>query len=436
MIQSSVNIQFNFFKSNQSFDSVIYLKLFSHLLKFLRTDFVWKHHQFMSHSQTLDESLKVSIFWDIKNVKQLQHWVEQDSEVFLEDLNNLQTQRDLNVEACELFDKILSEQIWKTHFKKINQVKEWLNLNLKKLQDQLMKLQHQLRLTKEDTSTSFIMFNSFKRFQKLSNSSLFTDEKEFIWNDWQEKIRDKLEINVSHFNNDKAILVYIHFWISKDAVKVTLVKYQQDSLNFYSMINDLLNKLAQLYNDSDKETNFRRKYANFIQEKRKFNDFYSIFQRLFFYLKYHEKQLIVDLQDKIVYHLHAAWSSQLIQSESLNEIRSYLIHLNNEHWVMNDIKEKKFLIKVRKQVIFAEKWDSLNLYRKIKVITFIDHSKLYDVILTNVKDIDLQAEICFICHKSDHTSRECSDQLRVNALEDDEFDQFTLNFEFDSDSKN
>jgi len=405
-------------------------------LKFLRTDFVWKHHQFMSHSQTLDESLKVSIFWDIKNVKQLQHWVEQDSEVFLEDLNNLQTQRDLNVEACELFDKILSEQIWKTHFKKINQVKEWLNLNLKKLQDQLMKLQHRLRLTKEDTSTSFIMFNSFKRFQKLSNSSLFTDEKEFIWNDWQEKIRDKLEINVSHFNNDKAILVYIHFWISKDAVKVTLVKYQQDSLNFYSMINDLLNKLAQLYNDSDKETNFWRKYANFIQEKRKFNDFYSIFQRLFFYLKYHEKQLIVDLQDKIVYHLHAAWSSQLIQSESLNEIRSYLIHLNNEHWVMNDIKEKKFLIKVRKQVIFAEKWDSLNLYRKIKVITFIDHSKLYDVILTNVKDIDLQAEICFICHKSDHTSRECSDQLRVNALEDDEFDQFTLNFEFDSDSKN
>ncbi len=405
-------------------------------MKFLRTDFVWKHHQFMSHSQTLDESLKVSIFWDIKNVKQLQHWVEQDSEVFLEDLNNLQTQRDLNVEACELFDKILSEQIWKTHFKKINQVKEWLNLNLKKLQDQLMKLQHRLRLTKEDTSTSFIMFNSFKRFQKLSNSSLFTDEKEFIWNDWQEKIRDKLEINVSHFNNDKAILVYIHFWISKDAVKVTLVKYQQDSLNFYSMINDLLNKLAQLYNDSDKETNFWRKYANFIQEKRKFNDFYSIFQRLFFYLKYHEKQLIVDLQDKIVYHLHAAWSSQLIQSESLNEIRSYLIHLNNEHWVMNDIKEKKFLIKVRKQVIFAEKWDSLNLYRKIKVITFIDHSKLYDVILTNVKDIDLQAEICFICHKSDHTSRECSDQLRVNALEDDEFDQFTLNFEFDSDSKN
>jgi len=146
--------------------------------------------------------------------------------------------------------------------------------------------------------------------------------------------------------------------------------------------------------------------------------------------------LIIDLRDKIVYHLHAAWSNQLIQSESFNEICSYLIHLNNEHWIMNDIKEKKFLIKVRKQVIFAKKWDSLNFYRKIEVTTLVDHSKLHDVILTSVKDINLQVEICFICHKSDHTSRECSDWSRVNALEDDEFNWFTLNFKFDSDSKN
>jgi len=64
------------------------------------------------------------------------------------------------------------------------------------------------------------------------------------------------------------------------------------------MINDLLNELAQLYNDFNKEINFQRKYATFIQEKSKFNkfsNFYSIFQRLFFYLKYHEKQLIINL---------------------------------------------------------------------------------------------------------------------------------------------
>ncbi len=43
------------------------------------------------------------------------------------------------------------------------------------------------------------------------------------------------------------------------------------------MINDLLDELAQLYDDSDKKTNFWRKYANLSQEKSKFSDFYSMF---------------------------------------------------------------------------------------------------------------------------------------------------------------
>ena len=101
---------------------------------------------------------------------------------------------------------------------------------------------------------------------------------------------------------------------------------------------------------------------------------------------------------------------------------------------MNDIKEKKFLIKVRKQVIFAEKQDSLNLYKKIEVTTLVDNSKSRNMILTSVKDINLQAEICFICHKSDYTSKECFDQSKVNVLEDDEFNR--LNSESDFNSKN
>jgi len=72
------------------------------------------------------------------------------------------------------------------------------------------------------------------------------------------------------------------------------------------MINDLLNKLTQLYNDSDKEANFQRKYLNLIQEISKFNKLYSLFQHLSFYLKYYEKQLIINLQDKITSCFHAA----------------------------------------------------------------------------------------------------------------------------------
>jgi len=86
----------------------------------------------------------------------------------------------------------------------------------------VIELQHQLQFFKEVTSFSFILFNFFKWFQKLSNSSLFTDEKEFIWDDWQEKIHDKLKINVDHFNINKVILIYVHFKIEENAVKITL----------------------------------------------------------------------------------------------------------------------------------------------------------------------------------------------------------------------
>ncbi len=229
MTRSSVN---NLFKSNQSFissdtiDSVIYSELSSCILKYFRIDIVWKHRYSLPHSQTLNESCEASTSWNIKNVKQLQHWVEQDSEVFLEDLNNLQTQQDLNVKACELFDKISSKQIWKTCFEKMNKVKECLNQLNQMFWNQVTELQHQLQLFKEVTSFSFTLFNFFKWFQKLSNSSLFTDEKESIWNDWQKKIRDKLEINVDYFNINRTILIYVHFKIKEDAVKVTLTCHQ------------------------------------------------------------------------------------------------------------------------------------------------------------------------------------------------------------------
>ncbi len=165
MTRSSVK---NFSENYQSLyssviaDSVIYSELSSRISKYLRIDFIWKRRHFVSHSQTLDESLKASTLWNIKNVKQLQHWVKQDSEVFLEDLNSLQTQRDLDVKACELFDKISSEQIWKTRFKKIDRAKKWSNQLNQTLQNKLTEAQHHLRVTRDVTSSISILFTFSK----------------------------------------------------------------------------------------------------------------------------------------------------------------------------------------------------------------------------------------------------------------------------------
>jgi len=128
----------------------------------------------------------------------------------------------------------------------------------------------------------------------------------------------------------------------------------------------------------------------------------------------------------------------MIQSKSLNKIHVYLIHLNNEHQAMKNIKDKESMIKVRmtKQVIFAEKLSKTIFYKSVKVTKSVNLSKQRNVTLINIKDINLQIENCFYYHKSDHISKECFNQpSRINILNDeDEFNRFFS--ELNSDSKN
>ncbi len=192
---------------------------------------------------------------------------------------------------------------------------------------------------KENTSSDFI-YSERSRSQKISDSSLFTDEKNSTWKNWYEKIQNKLEINVNLFFNEWFKLSYVHSRLFNDAAKITQAKCKCDCVNLYKIIEDLLKKLAQLFDDLNKKVNFCRKYYNLIQESKKFSEFYTQFQRLSFYLNYHEKQLIIDLKDKIHSCLRFIWVDQLVQSDSLKEIHFYLIYLNNDQQVIQKIKNK------------------------------------------------------------------------------------------------
>ncbi len=154
-----------------------------------------------------------------------------------------------------------------------------------------------------------------------------------------------------------------------------------------------------MFNDSNKEVNFYKEYYNLIQEFKKFNEFYTQFQRLSFYLNYYEKQLIVDLKDKIYSRLWFIWINQLVQSDFLKEIRFYLIHLNNDQRVIQKIKNKIKHVDDLSKTIF---------HKVIIVTQSVDHSKSdqlksRDAVLTNVKEANILVESCFIYHKSDHS---------------------------------
>jgi len=223
-------------------------------------------------------------------------------------------------------------------------------------------------------------------------------------------------------------LNYIHSRLFNDAAEIIQARCKRDYVNLYRIVEDLLKELAQLFNDSNKKVNFHRKYYNLIQEFKKFNEFYTQFQRLSFYLDYHEKQLIVDLKDKINSRLWFIWVNQLVQSDSLKEIRFYLIHLNNDQWVIWKIKNKLKHVNDVSKTIF---------HRAIVITQSVNHSKSdqlksHDAILTNVKEADILFESCFICHKSNHSFKKYLDQsTKINAV-NKEYDCFDFNSNFDS----
>jgi hypothetical protein len=326
----------------------------------------------------------------------------------------------------------VSIENWKARCMTLDRETNRLNKLSNQRDDEIKELKARLQ-TKEITSSDFI-YSERSRSQKIPDSLWFTDEKNSTWENWYDKIQDKLEINVDLFSNERVKLSYVHFRLFDDAADVAQSRRERDCVNLYKIVDDLLKELAELFNDSDKKVNFRRKYYNLIQESKKFSEFYTQFQRLSFYLKYHEKQLIVDLKDKINPRLRSVWIDQLVQSDSLKEIRFYLIRLNNDQRVIREIKNKVNLIKRVDDL-------SKTIFHKAVVTQSVDHLKpdhlkSRDAILTSAKEADVLVETCFICHKSGHSSRECSDRsTRINAV-NNEYDRFGSGFDSNFDSKN
>jgi len=316
-------------------------------------------------------------------------------------------------------------EIWKAQSLALNEETDRLYELDKQQEDEIKELKTRLQ-AKENTPSDFI-YSERSRSQKIPDSSLFTDEKNSTWENWYGKIQNKLEINVDLFSNERVKLSYIHSRLFDDAAEIIQARRERDCVNFYKIVDDLLKELAQLFDDSNKKVNFHREYYNLVQEFKKFNEFYTQFQCLSFYLDYHEKQLIADLKDKIHIRLRFIWVDQLVQSDSLKEIRFYLIHLNNDQRVIREIKNKIKRVDDLSKTIF---------HRATVVTQSVDHSKSdqlksRDAILTSVKEADILVESYFICHKSDHSSKECLDRsTRINAV-NNEYDRFDFDSNFD-----
>ncbi len=280
------------------------------------------------------------------------------------------------------------------------------------------------------TAFSIVIYFEQSKYHKILDFSMFTDEKDSTWKNWSLNIQKKLAINVDIFSNELYKLSYINFQLADDIVEVTQVRRDLNCDNLYLTVNELLKKLAQSFHDSDKKDNYCRKYINLIQESKKFSDFFNQFQRLYIYLKYQKNVLVIDLKNKINFRLWIFWTAQMKSLIKLSNIWNYLIRLNNEHKAVQKIKNK--LLKHDDSKIIISR---ATIAVQSSALKF-NWSKSRSAVLTNVKNTDVLVEICFVCHKSDHSFKECLNQsIKVNAV-DENYDCFKLNTESEFKSKN
>jgi len=322
----------------------------------------------------------------------------------------------------------VSIENWKARCMALDRETDRLNELSKQRDDEIKELK--ARLQTKETTPSGSTYSERSRSQKIPDPPWFTDGKDPTWENWYGKIQDKLEINADLFPNERAKLGYVHSRLSGDAADAAQSRRERGCANPYKTADDLLEELAELFNDPDKEANFRREYYNLVQGSKKFSEFYTQFQRLSSYLEYHEKQLIADLKDKINPRLRSVWIGQLVQPGSLKEIRSYLIRLDNDQRAIREIKDK---------IKRVDDLSKTTFHRATVVTQPVDHPKPDQLkprgaVLTSVKEADILAGSCFICHKSGHSSKECPDRpTRINAV-DKEYDR--SDSDSDSDSKN
>ena len=122
------------------------------------------------------------------------------------------------------------------------------SMTMKALKKRCKELKAKLQAREIILSSS--IYSERSRFQRILDSSLFTDEKNSIWKNWYEKVQNKLKINVDLFSSERVKLSYIHFRLFDDAAEITQSRRERDCFNSYKIVDELLKELAQLFDDS------------------------------------------------------------------------------------------------------------------------------------------------------------------------------------------
>ncbi len=389
------------------------------------------------------EAEKAVISWNINIEEQLFHWVSNQLDEVINMLNELRSQRDLTLQLNEhwllvqddhkkrakqlevAFDK--NDELEK----KINQLQdERLNFRAKQRQaDRSMPRQDtqsaeqrvnqkeaSIRRSEVERSSTFEARsqresstlsdneneNDHHKFVKLSNSLIFIETDDSIWETWNIKIADKLDVNANHYSTEKIRIVYVIFRLEDDADQQIYAKRRVDALSLYQSLSELLKHLKEIYEDQNLIRKCRREYVALKQLNKLFSSFYSKFTRIFNFLNYDDVTLMNDIQNKINNRLQNALSVCLIEFSSLDKLKIFLQDVNNKQRVNYQLRDEQRTVKSiaasKKRFVSSSTSASTSTTSYVRLATFF----------TLESERSRMSIICFNCKVSSHLSKNCS----------------------------
>ena len=163
------------------------------------------------------------------------------------------------------------------------------------------------------------------RSSKLSDSPVFTDEKNLTWEVWETKIQNKLKVNTDYYSTALFQIAYIVSRVEGNAAEHIYTRRCNEATKLYTSINELLKHLAGIYEDQDIKLTAQNAYKNlWMRITESFMTFYSNFAQITSVLLYNEHTLMDDLKNRLICRLQDSLALCEAEFEDMTSLKAYL----------------------------------------------------------------------------------------------------------------
>jgi hypothetical protein len=261
-------------------------------------------------------------------------------------------------------------------------------------------------------------------FKKLSDSFVFTDDKNSIIDDWLSAMRNKLKENANWFFIDIQQKAYVRIRIDDDAMKHLIFRFFKNSIKSHTTADEIFDDLYQIFDDSNRRINALKTYRRLkqVESFKNFNIFWVEFQRLISDSElYNQEALLEDLKNKMSYELQKAFAIELYKATDLNEFVKMCRYIDQ---ILRDVNNKsrreEFFSDAAQDdevtVIVNSNQSNQNVDRSTSRLRFeTSESKSSSRATTQSSENQVNFINCYNCEKLDHFFRNCRQFRKMNS---------------------